>query len=94
MADDNRLTIQPAGVGEPLRQNPKEERESQTARQLALILVAVLISTFLLHYALSAILGIYHPETVQHLTQVFSIAFPVFSGLAGTAVGFYLKERK
>lgn len=94
MADDMKPIFLPAREGEPLRLNPKEERESQTARLLALITVVVLVGAFVMHYALTAYLGIHHPEVVQNLTQVFSIGFAVFSSLAGTAVGFYLKERK
>jgi hypothetical protein len=94
MAEDPKPNFLPAQQGEPLVLNPKEERESQTARILALTLVAVLVLAFMVHYGLTAYLGIRHPETVQQLTQVFSIGFSVFSSLAGTAVGFYLKERK
>lgn len=70
------------------------ERESQTARTLALTLVWVLVGVFLLHYGLSAYLGIKHSEVVSSLDRAFNTAFPVFSGLVGTAVGFYLKERR
>ena len=83
--------IEPRGL-QPL--NLKEERESQTARTLSLTLVWVLVGVFLVHYALLTVLGIYHPEVVGSLEHVFNTAFPVFSGLVGTAVGFYLKERK
>jgi hypothetical protein len=94
MSEDTKPNIVPAQEGEPLGLNPKEALESHTARLLAIILVGVLVLAFFVHYVLTAILGIYYPQTVQNLAQAFSIAFPVFSGLAGTAVGFYLKERK
>jgi hypothetical protein len=72
----------------------KEERESQTARTLSLTLVWVLVGVFIIHYALTAYLGVKYPQVVTSLDHIFNTAFPVFSGLVGTAVGFYLKERK
>jgi hypothetical protein len=74
--------------------NLKEERESQTARTLSLTLVWVLVGVFVIHYALTTFLGIKYPQAVPSLDHIFNTAFPVFSGLVGTAVGFYLKERK
>lgn len=85
--------VEPRGM-QLTNTDPLKVRESQTARLLALILVSVLVGAFVIHYVITACLGMRHPEVVQQLTQIFSNAFPVFSGLAGTAVGFYLKERK
>ena len=34
------------------------------------------------------------PEAVATLEHIFNQWLPVLSGLVGTAVGFYLKERK
>jgi hypothetical protein len=72
----------------------KEERESQTARTLSLTLVWVLVGIFVIHYGLTAFLEIKYPQAVTSLEHIFNTAFPVFSGLVGTAVGFYLKERR
>ena len=93
MAEDNDAPRIIAAKNEPLL-GPKEERESQTARLLALISLAVLILGWGTHYLLTAYLGIHHPEIIQSLTQTFSMGFSVFSSLAGTAFGFYLKEKK
>jgi hypothetical protein len=74
--------------------NFKEERESQTARTLSLTLVWVLVGVFVIHYGLTTFLEIKYPQAVPSLEHIFNTAFPVFSGLVGTAVGFYLRERK
>jgi hypothetical protein len=71
-----------------------KEHEAKTARTLTLTLVWVLVGVFVVHYSLLAYLGINFPQVVPNLEHVFNTAFPVFSGLVGTAVGFYLKERK
>jgi hypothetical protein len=95
-AEDERLGFQPPS-NTPLP-SIKEERESQTARTLSLALVGVLVGVFIIHYGLTAFLGIkypqLYPQAVPNLDHIFNAAFPVFSGLVGTAVGFYLKERK
>jgi hypothetical protein len=74
--------------------NLKEERESQTARTLSLTLVCVLVGIFVIHYGVTVFLEIKCSHPVPSLEHIFNTAFPVFSGLVGTAVGFYLKERK
>jgi hypothetical protein len=72
----------------------KQERESQTARTLSLTLVWVLVGVFVIHYGVTMFLEIKCSHPVPNLDHIFNAAFPVFSGLVGTAVGFYLKERK
>ncbi len=89
--DDGRGFQPPSNTALP---NLKEERESQTARTLSLTLVWVLVGVFVIHYGLTTYLGIKYPQAVPSLDHIFNTAFPVFSGLVGTAVGFYLKERK
>jgi hypothetical protein len=89
--DDGRGFQPPSNTTLP---NLKEERESQTARTLSLTLVWVLVGVFVIHYSLTTFLGIKYPQAVPSLDRIFNTAFPVFSGLVGTAVGFYLKERK
>lgn len=69
-----------AAAKKELLLGPKEERESQTARLLALISIAVLVLGWGAHYGLTAYLRIHHPEVVQQQTQVFSMGFSVFSG--------------
>jgi hypothetical protein len=91
-ADDDARGFQPPS--NTTLPNIKEERESQTARTLSLTLVWVLVGVFLIHYSLTAFLGDKYPQVVASLDHIFNTAFPVFSGLVGTAVGFYLKERK
>ena len=91
-AEDERLGFQPPS-NTPLP-SIKEERESQTARTLSLTLVGVLVGVFVIHYGVTTFLGIKYPQVVPSLDHIFNTAFPVFSGLVGTAVGFYLKERK
>lgn len=93
MAEDMDAPHIIAAKKEPIL-GPKEERESRTARLLALTSIAVLVLGWCAHYGMKAYLGIHHPEVVQQQTQIFSMGFSVFSGLAGTAFGFYLKERK
>lgn len=89
--DDGRGFQPPSNTTLP---NIKEERESQTARTLSLTLVWVLVGVFVIHYGLTTFLEIKYPQAVPSLEHIFNTAFPVFSGLVGTAVGFYLKERK
>jgi hypothetical protein len=89
--DDGRGFQPPSNTTLP---NVKEERESQTARTLSLTLVWVLVGVFVIHYGLTAFLEVKYPQAVPNLEHIFNAAFPVFSGLVGTAVGFYLKERK
>jgi hypothetical protein len=89
--DDGRGFQPPSNATLP---NLKEERESQTARTLSLTLVWVLVGVFVIHYGLTTFLEIKYHQAVPSLEHIFNTAFPVFSGLVGTAVGFYLKERK
>jgi hypothetical protein len=91
-AEDDRRGFQPPS--NTTLPNIKEERESQTARTLSLTLVWVLVGAFVIHYGLTVWLEIKYPQAVPSLEHIFNTAFPVFSGLVGTAVGFYLKERK
>jgi hypothetical protein len=85
------------GIGwrPPSKIDPKE-RESLTARTLAIILVTMLGITFVAQYVSLWVLTVYnHVDAIPHFEHLFNVWLPVLAGLVGTAVGFYLtKERK
>ena len=70
-------------------------QEAKTARTLAFVLVVTLVSTFVLQQCLIVLMTFYNkPDAITHLEHSYGQWLPVLSGLVGTAVGFYLKERK
>jgi hypothetical protein len=92
-AEDDRRGFQPPS-NTPLP-SLKEERESQTARTLAITLVIMLGVSFLVQYVSLWFLTVYnHVDALPHFEQVFNVWLPVLASLVGTAVGFYLKEKK
>jgi hypothetical protein len=69
--------------------------EAKTARTLAFFLVGMLGLSFILHEGLVVLMSFYNKaEAVTALEHTFNQWLPVLAGLVGTAVGFYLKERK
>lgn len=93
-ADEGPAGFQPQTSSETLRKL-KEERESQTQRTLAIILVSMLGATAVVQYGSLWILTIYNRlDAMPHFEHAFNVWLPVLAGLVGTAVGFYLKERK
>jgi hypothetical protein len=92
-AEDERLGFQPPS--NTTLPTPQEERESQTARTLAITLVIMLGITFLAQYISLWVLTVYnHVDAIPHFEHLFNVWLPVLASLVGTAVGFYLKERK
>jgi hypothetical protein len=72
-----------------------EEQAASTARTLAFLLVATLVLSYVVQNGLVVLMSFYNkPEAVATLEHIFNQWLPVLSGLVGTAVGFYLKERK
>jgi hypothetical protein len=69
--------------------------EAKTARTLAFLLVGMLGVSFLVHEGLVVLMSFYNKgEAVTALEHTFNQWLPGLTGLVGTAVGFYLKERK
>jgi hypothetical protein len=69
--------------------------EAKTARTLAFVLVGLLGVSFLVHEGLIVLMSFYNKgEAVTALEHTFNQWLPGLTGLVGTAVGFYLKERK
>src|SRR5580658_1614057 len=83
MQEDDRRGFQPPS-NTPLP-NLKEERESQTARTLAITLVIMLGVSFLVQYASLWFLTVYnHVDALPHFEQVFNVWLPVLASLVGT----------
>jgi hypothetical protein len=92
-AEDDRRGFQPPS-NTPLP-SLKEERESQTARTLAITLVIMLGVTFLAQYVSLWVLTVCnHVDAIPHFEHLFNVWLPVLASLVGTAIGFYLKEKK
>lgn len=74
-----------------------EERKhrAKTASYLAFFLVAILVSTLVLHYIATLILSCYEQaETVQVLGEIFNKWLPVITGFVGGAVTYYFTKEK
>ncbi len=71
-----------------------KEHEAKTARTLTFVLVGMLGGSFLVHETLVVIMAFHKPDAIPTLEHIFNQWLPVLAGLVGTAVGFYLKERK
>jgi hypothetical protein len=69
--------------------------EAKTARTLTLVLVSMLGASFIIHEGLVVLLSFYNKaDAITTLEHTFNQWLPGLTGLVGTAVGFYLKERK
>jgi hypothetical protein len=69
--------------------------EAKTARTLAFVLVGMLGLSFVVHEGLVVLMSFYNKaEAITTLEHTFNQWLPGLTGLVGTAVGFYLKERK
>jgi len=72
-----------------------KEHEAKTARTLTFVLVGMLGGSFIIHETLITLMTFYSKsEVIPILEHTFNQWLPVLAGLVGTAVGFYLKERK
>ena len=85
------------GSVEPLQDyTVAEQHRANTARYLALALVAILGLSIVLQYALVTLL-IYtgKADAIPNLDKMFNILMPVLSGLVGGATTYYFtKERR
>ncbi len=82
------------GIQPPSKIDPKE-RESVTARTLAITLVIMLGVSYLAQLVALSVLRVYNRlDAIPQFEHMFNVWLPVLAGLVGTAVGFYLKERK
>jgi hypothetical protein len=82
------------GIQPPSKIDLKEQ-EAKTARTLTLVLVGMLGASFVIHEGLIVLMTFYNKgEAIPTLEHTFNQWLPVLAGLVGTAVGFYLKERK
>jgi hypothetical protein len=82
------------GFSEPLKTKLLHE---QTASRLAGLLVLILLATLLLHFgAVFYIVYVSDHADVKTdaIDKVFNIWVPIVSGLVGTAVAYYLGEKK
>lgn len=69
--------------------------EAKTARALTLVLVVMLGISFATHVALVVLMTFRNKsDAIPAVEHIFNQWLPVLAGLVGTAVGFYLKERK
>lgn len=83
------------GVGfQPPSKIDLKEHEARTASRLTYVLVGMLAATFVIQVALIVFMSFHKPDALPILQQTFNQWLPVLAGLVGTAVGFYLKERK
>jgi hypothetical protein len=84
------------GIGfQPPSKISLEEHAARTQRTLAFVLVGMLAGSFAVHEGLVVLMTFHNRcEAIPTLEHTFNQWLPVLSGLVGTAVGFYLKERK
>jgi hypothetical protein len=72
-----------------------KEHKAKTARTLTFFLVGMLGVSFIVHEGLVVLMSFHNrADAVTTLEHTFNQWLPVLAGLVGTAVGFYLKERK
>ena len=72
-----------------------QKHRAKTASYLAYILLALLASTFVLHYITTLILCCYgQAETAKSLGQIFDKWLPVITGFVGGAVTYYFTREK
>ncbi len=88
----------PSDQGRGLQPSSKidlKEHEAKTARTLTFVLVGMLGLSFVIHETLVVLMTLHNKaEVIPTLEHTFNEWLPVLAGLVGTAVGFYLKERK
>lgn len=78
-----------------LRVDPLKKEKAETTKRLAIILVVVLASSFILHLiALMILLMTGKQMEADTLNQTFSTWLPVISGLASSAVTYYFAKEK
>jgi hypothetical protein len=84
------------GFQPPSQLNPKEERESQTARIITLTLLIMLGVTFVTEVVSMIVLTRYNRlDAAPYFERMFAVWLPLLSGLVGSAITFYLtKDRK
>lgn len=86
------------GVGEDkneLRVDPLKKERAETTRKLAYVLVGILALSFVIHYAIMAILIFTNRASdVEALNTIFTTWLPVISGLASSAVTYYFTREK
>ena|ERR1700733_3872843 len=69
--------------------------QAETARTLAYVLIAVLAGSYVLHSICIVILQtVGKKEAADSLTATFNGWLPAISGLAGSAVGFFISRAK
>lgn len=93
---DVEVPVEGRGFQPPSTIDPKAERESKTARMLAITLMVMLGVTFLTNVATLIVLTIYNRlDAAPQFDRMFAVWLPLLSGLVGSAVTFYLtKERR
>ncbi len=78
-----------------LRVDPLKKDKAETTKRLAIILVVVLATSFLVHFiALMVLLMSGRQAEAETLNQTFSTWLPVISGLASSAVTYYFTKEK
>ena len=78
-----------------LRVDPLKKDKAETTKRLAIILVVVLASSFIVHLIALMILLMTGKQTeADTLNQTFSTWLPVISGLASSAVTYYFTKEK
>lgn len=80
----------------PLEEVPFHVRHrAETARWLAIVLVAILGLSFFLHYALTAYFAAKgKADAVESLSRAFNVWLPVISSLAGGATAYYFTRER
>jgi hypothetical protein len=88
--------IEGRGFQPPSNPDPKLERESKTARTIAITLLWMLGVTFVANLVTMIVLTIYNrTDAAPQFERMFAVWMPLLSGLVGSAITFYLtKERK
>jgi hypothetical protein len=85
--------VEPRGL--QLTTTDLKAHEAKTARTLTLVLVSMLGASFIIHEGLVVLMSFYNKaDAITTLEHTFNQWLPGLTGLVGTAVGFYLKERK
>jgi len=81
------------GFQPPSTIDPKVERESKTARVLAITLIVMLGITFLANLVTLTVLTVYNRlDAAPQFERLFAVWVPLLAGLVGSAVTFYLTK--
>jgi hypothetical protein len=80
----------------PLQEVPFEVRHrAETARWLAIGLIATLCLSFFVHYGVTAyFVAEGKADAVEGLSRAFNVWLPVISSLAGAAAAYYFTREK